>query len=76
MQFEDAHAHKISWENLNIVMYENGILSVYFKGFMVDSAQANRISVRKIYGCGDTTIPMEGRDYIMVKHCLSYPFQP
>ena len=44
-----------------------------FKDFMANNAQENWIYVRKIYECGDTTIPMEGHDHIWVEHYLSYP---
>ena len=50
MQSEDAWAQIIFWENFNDVMLENGVPNVIFKGFMADSAQANWIDVRKIYG--------------------------
>jgi hypothetical protein len=62
MQSEDARAQTIFWENLNVVMLENGVPNVNFKGFMADSAQANWIVVRKIYGDGDTSVPLEGRE--------------
>ena len=41
MQSEDAEAQELFWTQLNIVMPENGVDTVNFKGFMADSAQAN-----------------------------------
>ena len=35
MQLKDAQAHIASWENLNVVMLENSVPKVNFKGFMV-----------------------------------------
>jgi hypothetical protein len=43
-------------------MLENGVPNVNFKGFVADSAQANSIVVRKIYGDGDPSVPLEGRE--------------
>lgn len=49
MQLEDAQTHTLLWENLNAVMLKNGVPKVNSKGFMVDSAHANWIDVRKVY---------------------------
>ena len=57
MQSEDARAHIVFWEILNVVMLENGVPNVNFKGFMADNAQANWIAVRKIYEDGDPLFP-------------------
>jgi hypothetical protein len=38
------------------------VSKVNFKGFMADSAQANWNAVRKIYGVGDPSLPMVGRE--------------
>ena len=68
VQSEDARAQTIFWENLNVVMLENGIPNVNFKGFMVDSAHANWIAVRKNYGDGDPSIPLEGHERTCLFH--------
>jgi hypothetical protein len=41
---------------------------VNFKGFMADSAQANWNAVRKIYGVGDPSLPMVGRERTCLFH--------
>ena len=41
MQSEDGAAQILFWINLNSVMTENGVPNVNFKGFIVNSAQAN-----------------------------------
>ena len=48
MQSEDGAAQIFLGENLNVVMADNGVPNVNFKGFMADSAQANWIAVRTI----------------------------
>jgi len=68
MQSEDGAAQTLFWENLNTVMAENGVLTVNFKGFMADSAQANWNAVRKIYGGGDPSLPMVGRERTCLFH--------
>ena len=40
----------------------HGIENVNFKGFMVDSAQTNFNAIRKIFGSGYKSIPMEGKE--------------
>lgn len=68
MQSEDAVAQTLFWENLNKVMAENGVPNVNFKGFMADSAQANWIAVRKVYGSGNPDEPMEDRERTCFYH--------
>lgn len=41
MQFENGMAHKLGWENLNVVMAESGVPIVNFKGVMANNAHAN-----------------------------------
>ena len=68
MQSEDAEAQELFWTQLNTVMRENGVDTVNFKGFMVDSAQANWNAVRKVYGSGDPGVGMEGRERTCLFH--------
>ena len=68
MQSEDARALIVFWEILNVVMLDNDVPNVNFKGFMADNAQANWIVVRKIYGDGDPLIPLEGRELTCFFH--------
>ena len=68
MQSEDAIAQTLFWENLNKVMAENGVPNVNFKGFMADSAKANWIAVRKVYGYGNPDEPMEDRERTCFYH--------
>ena len=55
MQLEDAQTHTLLWENFNVVMLKNGVPKVNLKGFMVDSAHANWIDVRKVHKDGHPT---------------------
>jgi len=68
MQSEDGAAQTLFWENLNIVMAENIVLTVNFKGFMADNAQKNWNAVKKIYGGGDPSMPMVGRERTCLFH--------
>ena len=67
MKCEDNAAQTLFWKYLNVVRGENGVVHVNFKGFMADNAQANWNVVRKTYGNGDPTMPME--DYEHTYHC-------
>ena len=68
MQSEDADAQELFWTNLNSVMSANGVPNTNFKGFMADSAQANWHAVRKVYGNGDPSVPMENRERTCLFH--------
>ena len=68
MQSEDAKAQELFGTQLNIVMRENGVDNVNFKGFMADSAHAIWNAVRKVYGNGDPAICMEGRERTCLFH--------
>jgi hypothetical protein len=61
MQSEDGIAQTLFWKNLNVVMTENGVPNVNFKGFMANSVQANWNVVRMVYGDGDPSLPMVNR---------------
>jgi hypothetical protein len=68
MQCKDAIVQFLLWQNLNNVMLENGISNVNFKKFMADNAKANWNVVWKIYGFGDSVVPMENWE----RTCLFY----
>jgi hypothetical protein len=68
MQSKNDAAQTLLWENLNTVMTENGVLTVNSKGFMADNAQTNWNAVMKIYGRGDPSLPMMGRERICFFH--------
>ena len=68
VQSKDARAHTIFWENLNVVMLENGVPNVNFKGFMADNAHANWIAVRKNYCDGDPSFPLESHERTCLFH--------
>jgi hypothetical protein len=68
MQLEDAAAQMVLWKNLNDVMARHGVPEPKFKGFMADSAQADRIVVRVIYGSGEATIPMKDQKRTYLFH--------
>ena len=68
MQFEDDAAQIFFWENLNYVMAENGVPNINFKGFMVDSAQANWNAMRTMVRDGDPSLPMVARECTYLFH--------
>jgi hypothetical protein len=68
MQSEDAASQMVLWKNLNNVMARHGVPESQFKGFMVDSAQANWNVLRVIYGSGDATIPMKDQERTCLFH--------
>lgn len=52
MHWEDDATHTLFWENLNVVMAENGVPFINFKDFMMNISQANwnvvRISMKMV----------------------------
>ena len=58
MQFEDGATQTLFWKKLNVVIADNGVPKVHFKGFMADSAHASWDTARMIYGDGDPSLPM------------------
>ena len=62
MRSVDAHAQIVFWENLNVVILENNVPKVNFKGFMTNNAHANWIVLRKVYGNGDPSLPLEAQE--------------
>ena len=57
-----ADAQKQMWLSMVGLLSGHGVKNVNFKGFMADSAQTNFNEVRKIFGSGDRSIPMEGKE--------------
>ena len=72
MQSEDAVAQMVLWKNLSVVMARHGVPSPKFKGFMVDSAQANWNAVRVIYGSGDATVPIKDQERTCLFHWAQF----
>ena len=68
MQSKDGAAQVLFWENMNSVMVENGVPNINFKGFMVDSAQANWNAVKAIYKDGDPSLSMVAREHTCLFH--------
>jgi hypothetical protein len=68
MQSEDIKVQYIMWRELNNLMAKNGVENTNFKGFMVDSAQANWNAIRTVYGSGDPKVAIENREHT----CLIY----
>ena len=68
MQSEDVAAQIIFWNNLNVVVARHNVFNVQFRGFMVDSAQANWNAIRIVYGSGDASIPMEDQERTCLFH--------
>ena len=62
MKSEMAEHQKQMWRSLLEVMARHGYQRVEFYGFMADSAQANFNAVREIFGSGDKTIPIAGKE--------------
>ena len=58
MHSEDGATQIIFWDNLNVVVAENGVSKVNFKGFMVINAQANWNAMGRIYSYSDSNMPM------------------
>ena len=56
------------WGKLKCCHAREWCPNVNFKGFMVDSAHANWIAVRKNYGDGDPSIPLEGHERTCLFH--------
>ena len=71
MQSEDAESQKLFWQSLNRVMERHGVPNPNFKGFMVDSAQANWNAVRIIYGSGDPIVKMVDRERSCLLHWVT-----
>jgi hypothetical protein len=66
MQLKDVAAQSVLWKNLNVVLAKHGVPKPKFKGFMVDSTQANWNAIRVIYESGNAAIPMKDQE----KTCL------
>ena len=62
MMCEMADAQEQMWISMLALLRCHGIENVNFKGFMADSAQTNFNAIRKIFGFGDKSIPMEGKE--------------
>lgn len=50
MMSEGYELQMILWTSLNKVMAQHGISKPYFRGFMLDSARANWMAIRIVYG--------------------------
>lgn len=55
-------------ENLNVVILENYVPHINFKGFMANNAQDNKMTMRRIYSDGDPSAPLEGREHTCIFH--------
>ena len=62
MMCEMANAQEQMWISMLALLKCHGIENVNFKGFMADSVQANFNAIRKIFGSGDKSISMEGKE--------------
>lgn len=58
MHFEDGATQIVFWDNLNVVVAENGVSKVNFRGFMAINAQANWNAMGRIYWYNDSNMPM------------------
>jgi hypothetical protein len=57
---------------IRLVEKEGQIENVNFKGFIVNSAQANFNVVRRTFGYGDLIIPMVGRKCTCLMHWMKF----
>ena len=62
MKSEMADHQKQMWLSLISVMEKHGVRDVNFSGFMADNAQANFNAVRVVFGSGDKSVPMVGKE--------------
>ncbi len=56
MQSKDMEAHCIWWRKLNAIIFKKRLGMPIFKGFMANSAQANKNVILVIDGIGDPII--------------------
>jgi len=56
------------WTKLNDTMQKHDFPKPNFKGFMVDSAQANWNTIKIVYGLGDTFVRMIDKRMHMLFH--------
>ena len=68
IQSEDGAAQTLFWKKLNVVMTDNMVPNVNFKGFMADSTQANWNAVRMIFRDGDPSLPMVAHEHTCLFH--------
>jgi len=68
MQSKDTKAQQVMWTKLNDTMQKHDFQKPNFKGFMVDSAQANWNAVRIVYGLGDLSMRMIDKEHICLFH--------
>ena len=59
---EMADHQKKMWMSLIAMMEKHGVKDVNFSGFMIDSGQANFNVVQEVFGSGDKSEPMLGRE--------------
>ncbi len=69
MQFDDLDSQVFMRSSLTRLVKKVGrIENVNFKGFMANDAQTNFNAMRRMFGFGDPTIPMIGRERICFMH--------
>ncbi len=68
MQFEDIKVQQIMWKKLIETMLKHGFPKLNFKGFMVDSAQANQNTIKIVYGFGDPYVRMVNKERTYLIH--------
>ena len=63
IMYKKADAQEQMWLlMLALLTRWHGFKNANFKGFMVDSVQANFNAIRKIFGSDNKNIPMEGKE--------------
>ncbi len=69
MQSNDVDSQVLMWSSLTRLVKKVGIIeNVNFKGFMANNAQTNFNAMKRMFGFGDLTIPMVGRERICLMH--------
>ncbi len=66
--YEDIEVQRFMWTKLNETMLKHMFPKPNFKGFMVDSAQANWNMVRIVYGLGEPSIGMVDKEHTCLFH--------
>jgi hypothetical protein len=68
MQFEDMKAQQVMWTKLNDTLQKHDFPKSNFKGFMVDSVQANWNTIRFVYGLRDPFVRMIDKECTCLFH--------
>ncbi len=68
MQSEDTKPQQLMWKKLNEMMLKHRFPKSNFKGFMIDSTQANWNTVKIVSGFGAPSIKMVDKEHNYLFH--------